>query len=80
MRGDAAVVGSVADVEYRIPNLVCQGCAEKIEDSLRSVAGVRQVHANVAQKRMLVRYERERIRPEQLEEAVRSAGFTAVEV
>jgi copper chaperone CopZ len=78
-RGGTAAAGSVTDVEYRIPNLVCEGCAEKIEGSLRSIAGVHQVRANVGQKRILVRYEPERVRPEQLEEAVKRAGFTAVE-
>ena len=77
--GDAAVGGPLADAEFRVPNMVCEGCAEKLDEALRSLAGVHQIRSNVAQKRIHVRYEPAKVRPEQLKDAVNRAGFTAVE-
>ena len=75
----AAGDGPLADVEFCISNMVCEGCAEKIDGVLHAVAGVRDIRANVAQKRVHVRYEPAKVRPEQLKDAVSRAGFTAVE-
>lgn len=79
MRDDVAGAGPVADVRFQIPNMVCEGCAEKLDGALRSLAGVREIRSSVAQKRILIRYEPTRIGPEQLKDAVNRAGFTAVE-
>jgi copper chaperone CopZ len=76
---DRAGTGPFADVEFLISNMVCEGCAEKIDGVLHAVAGVRDIRANVAQKRVHVRYEPAKVRPEQLKDAVSRAGFTAVE-
>lgn len=59
--------------------MVCEGCAEKINEALNSVAGVREIRSNVAQKRVHVRYEPAKVYPEQLKDAVSRAGFTAVQ-
>ena len=76
---DAGESGPLAKVEFRISNMVCEGCAEKIDGALHSVDGVREIHSNIAQKRVRVRYEPAKVRPEQLKDAVSRAGFTAVE-
>lgn len=78
-RGDVVGGAPVADVEFRIPNMVCEGCAEKIDLALHSLSGVREIRSDVRQKRILVRYEPTKVRPEQLRDAVNQAGFTAVE-
>ncbi len=70
---------AVGEVEFRIPNLVCEGCAEKIDGVLRPMAGVREIRANVPQKRIHVRYEPTKVQPEQLKDAVNQAGFQAVD-
>ena len=79
-RGDLAEGEPVADVEFRISNMVCDGCAEKIDRALRSIVGVREIRANVPQKRIRVRYEPTKVDPEQLKNAVSQAGFQAVDV
>lgn len=76
---DAAGAGPFAEVEFRISNMVCEGCAEKIDGALHLVEGVREIRSNVAQKRVCVRYEPAKVRPEQIKDAVSRAGFTAVE-
>jgi copper chaperone CopZ len=68
-----------ADVEFLIPNMVCEGCAEKLDGALHSLKGVRQTWSDVRHKRIRVRYEPAKIQPQQLKDAVAAAGFTAVD-
>lgn len=67
------------DLELCIPNMVCEGCAEKIEDALQALAGVRQVRPDVGRKLIRVSFESNRINAQQLKGALAAAGFTAAE-
>lgn len=71
--------GPLAEVELLIPNMVCEGCAEKISTALNSLPGVRKVKAKVRKKQISIQYEPDRIQKEELKETVVKAGFTAVE-
>ena len=77
-RLDTAGAGPIADVEFRIANMVCEGCAEKIEDLLHALSGVRAIRSDVANKQILVCHDPEKVSSEQLKTAVSRAGFTAV--
>ncbi len=79
-REGAEDVGPLAEVELHIPNMVCEGCAEKISTTLTALPGVREVKSKVAQKHVSVRYEPAKVQERGLKEAVEKAGFTAVEV
>lgn len=76
---DDAEGAPLANAEFLIPNMVCEGCCEKIDLALKSLPGVRDVRSNVAQKRIRVRYEPANVDPTQLKNAVVQAGFTAIE-
>ena len=78
-REDTAESGSLADMEFLVPNMVCEGCAEKITTALKAVPGVREVRSKVPQKHIYVQYEPGHVQKEQLKETVGKAGFTAVE-
>lgn len=69
----------LAEVEFLISNMHCEGCAEKISTALTALPGVREVKPKVAQKHVSVRYEPAKVREQQLKAAVGKAGFTAVE-
>ena len=71
--------GVLAEVEYLVPNMVCEGCAEKISTALRAVPGVREVRPKVAQKHIVIRYEPQRVQEPLLRAAVVTSGFAAVE-
>jgi copper chaperone CopZ len=75
----ATGASDVSDVDFRIPNMVCEGCAEKIDGVLLALPGVREVRPNVPQKRIRVRFEAARVGLQQLKDAITTAGFTAVE-
>lgn len=78
-REEVAETGTLADVALLVPNMVCEGCAEKISAALSSVPGVREVKPKVRQKQVYVQYEPGRVQKEFLKETIAKAGFTAVE-
>lgn len=78
-RGVEAEEASLAEQEYLIPNMVCEGCAEKISASLRALTGVRQVKLKAPQKHVYVLYEPAKVQEQSLKDAITTAGFTAIE-
>ncbi|MBI4482236.1 MAG: heavy metal translocating P-type ATPase [Acidobacteria bacterium] len=78
-REDLAEGGSLAEMEFLVPNMVCEGCAEKISTALTPIAGVREVKAKLPQKRVCVRYEPAKVRQQQLKDALDKTGFAAIE-
>lgn len=77
-REDVVEVGSLAELELLVPNMVCEGCAEKIGTALGSLPGVREVRPKVPQKHITVRYEPAKVREQQLKEAISKAGFAVL--
>lgn len=69
----------LAEREFLIPNMVCEGCATKIQQSLQAVPGVQEVRPKVAQKHVQVTYEPAKVPVERLKEVIGQAGFTALE-
>ena len=79
-RGETIEAGPLAEVEFAVPNMVCEGCAGKISAALQAVPGVREVKTKVPQKHVVVHYEPEKVKEPELREVVARAGYTAVEV
>ena len=71
--------GPLADREFLVPNMVCEGCAEKIAGALNSMPGVREITSKVPQKRIRVRYEVGKVREQQLKDALNGIGFAALD-
>jgi Cu+-exporting ATPase len=78
-RTDVAESGTLADIEFVVPTMVCEGCAEKISAALSPIAGVREVRSKVPKRRVYVRYEPGTVREQKLREAVVQAGYDTVE-
>ena len=78
-REEEPEIAPLAEVEFLIPKLVCEGCAEKINTILISLPGIQEVRTKVPQKHAYVRYEPARIQEEQIKKALEKSGFTAVE-
>ena len=71
--------GPLAETEFAVPTMVCEGCAEKINDALKDLPGVREIKPKVSQKHVVVRYEPARVGRDELKGALDKAGFKAVE-
>ena len=79
-REERIEAGPLYEVEFAVPNMVCEGCAGKISAALEAVPGVREVKAKVPQKQVVVHYEPEKVKEAELKEAVERAGYMAVEL
>jgi heavy metal translocating P-type ATPase len=71
---------SVAEVIFKIPNMVCEGCAETITSALKGLPGIQEVKPKVLQKQMYVRHESGKLQQQEVKDAISNAGFTVVEV
>lgn len=71
---------SVAHAEYRVPEMVCEGCAGKITDAFRPMPGVQAVKPHVAQKKVSITYEPSVVSRDQLKATFGQLGFTGIEV
>lgn len=45
------------EANFKIENMVCQGCAEKIDDTLKEVEGVKKVKTQVHKKAVIIEYD-----------------------
>ena len=71
---------SVAEITFKIPNMVCEGCAETITSALKGLPGIQEVKPKVLQKQVYVCYESGKLQQQEVKDAIGNAGFTAVEV
>lgn len=78
-REELTPTGPLADRDFLVPNMVCEGCAEKIAGALTSMAGVRNVTSKVPHKRIRVQYEPAKVREQQLKDALTTIGFEALD-
>lgn len=69
----------LSEIEYSIPNMMCEGCAETIYNTLNVIPGVQQVKAKVPQKQLRITYSDE-VNQQQLKDELKKAGFTAIEI
>jgi P-type E1-E2 ATPase len=79
-REETVEAGPLAEAEFAVPNMVCEGCAARITAAIEALPGVREVKARIPQKRVVVHYEPEKVKEPELIEAVGRAGYAAVEV
>lgn len=79
-RTEEITTGSLAEVEFKVPDMVCEGCAGAITATLKGVPGVQEVKPKVARKQVHVSYEPAKVQQQQLKEAIGNSGFTAIEV
>jgi copper chaperone CopZ len=64
-----------ASLEVRCPDIVCEGCANAIKQSLGGVAGVKNVQVGVEDKSVRVAYDQAQTSEATLRERLERAGF-----
>jgi P-type Cu+ transporter len=78
-REEISETGPLVAVEFLVPGMVCEGCAEEISEALRAIPGVREVKPKVPQKRVVVHYEPQKTQEHQIKQVMDKAGFSALE-
>lgn len=69
-----------AETTFKISNMVCEGCAEKIITTLKTLHGVKEVKSKVFKKQIQVNYYPEQIKQEELKNALEREGYIVAEV
>lgn len=59
---------------FKVSGMRCPNCKAKVEDALRSVAGVQLVEANLAEANVTVSYDETLVKPQILKDAVDLLG------
>jgi P-type E1-E2 ATPase len=71
---------ALTEVSFKVTNMVCEGCAEKITTALTALPGVKTVKPKVIQKQVQVNYYPEQIKQDDLKKVLEKEGFNAVEL
>ncbi|MFB6272966.1 MAG: heavy-metal-associated domain-containing protein [Salinibacter sp.] len=64
------------DVQFRVPDMHCEGCANRITNVLERLEGVRSTEVSLEDKTAEVEVEDGAVDPEDLKVAVEKAGYT----
>lgn len=70
----------LTETRFKVSNMVCEGCAEKITNALTALPGVKDVNSKVMQKQVLVNYYPELIKQEELKKVLEKEGYNAIEL
>ncbi|GAA0564336.1 copper/silver-translocating P-type ATPase [Chitinophaga japonensis] len=71
---------ALTETRFKVSNMVCEGCAQKITTALTALPGVKVVKPKVIQKQVQVNYYPEQIKQEDLKRALEKEGFNAIEL
>lgn len=66
--------------EFKVTNMVCEGCAQKITTEVTRLPGVKGVKPKVFQKQVAISYESDKVTQQQIKEVITKAGFNAIEI
>jgi copper chaperone CopZ len=62
-------------VEWTIPGIKCQGCADKLKSTLEGVNGILLEGLNMEEKRVSLSYNASRLNEQQVKDTLSQAGF-----
>ncbi len=65
---------------FKVSNMVCEGCAEKLTTALAALPGVKDVKSKVMRKQVQVTYYPEQIKQGELKRVLEKEGFNAFEL
>ncbi|MDV3547162.1 copper-translocating P-type ATPase [Elizabethkingia anophelis] len=71
---------TLTETSFKVTNMKCEGCAEKITTALTALSGVKTVKPKVIQKQVLINFYPEQIKQDELKKVLEKEGFNAVEL
>ncbi len=69
---------STTKAEIKISGMSCAHCVARVEKSLKSLDGVKEVQVNLETGKAIVKYNPKKVEPSKLEDAVKEAGYDVV--
>ncbi|WP_291036772.1 heavy metal translocating P-type ATPase [Dyadobacter sp. 50-39] len=76
----APTQSALTETGFKVPNMVCEGCAEKITTTLSALPGVKEVKPKVIQKQVQVNFYPELTSRDEIRVALEKEGFNAVQL
>lgn len=76
----AVNAATLVESEFKVTNMVCEGCAGKITSEVSKLPGVQGVKPKVMKKQVAVSYENDKVTKGQIKDTITKAGFNAIEV
>lgn len=73
-------ISSLTETRFKISNMICEGCAEKITSLLKDLPGVQEVKSKVFQKQIQVNYNSDLIRQEDIKKILENEGYNPIEI
>lgn len=67
------------EISLDVPNIVCDGCAQRIRSTLTSVTGVQAVKVSVWRRKVGVRYDASEVSKAALVRALEKAKFNVLD-
>lgn len=67
---------SAYEATLKVSGMHCSGCANTVENALMDLEGVHQVTVDLEENDVTVTYEDDKVTVEDLEEAIKSSGYT----
>ena len=64
-------------VEFSVPGMACENCANKIRATLTELSGVAEVTPRLSDKHVVVRFDGSQVSERQIGAALGKAGFEA---
>ena len=75
-----SVTTALTQVSFKVPSMVCEGCAESITSALKVLPGVKNIRPKVLQKQIDVQYYPDQSKHSELKKAIEDKGFSVVEI
>jgi copper chaperone CopZ len=72
--------GPLSEIEFSVPSMVCDGCADKIRWALTAVPGVQAVKPRLWRKRVRVQFDPSMLEDAQIRDTLGAAGYPAVQL
>lgn len=67
---------ALTETSFKVTNMVCEGCAEKIRDILKTEEGVENIETKVSKKLVRVEFNPQKTNEENLKYALKKSGYT----
>lgn len=75
-----AARNSTSEILFSVPDMMCEGCEERLTSILRELDGVERVKASAWRKRVRIRFDPVRVDAKRLKAALAMGGFEAIDV
>jgi len=72
--------GDLSEIEFSVPSMVCDGCADKIRRKLTALPGVEAAKPRLWRKRVRVRFDPSKVEDAQIRAALDAVGYRAARI